>query len=282
MPYESKAERERAQHRERWMTFADAIGHVRQSERCSLSNARQQLIEALADRQIRVAWADPESLRGIAAQRKASRKPSARDRKKLAAFRAKVAPQQEELRAQQWQDDGVEAITQFAWQKSIALGKELSLGLAAILFEIDHPPPPLLGSSFSPRIDRPCILGVPEFWRETRYSRGKIFDLTCDRWRVLLLDRAAVYHCWPPKRPDETFLIAVKERGHPGGRPSSKDEIHGALDALLSEGHRVETMDSARLVGLLAKRCGKTVRDPGWSPRTVQQHIRTWSSDRRD
>lgn len=45
MPYKSKAERER----ERWMTLPEAVAHIRLADKCGESDARRQLLKALAD-----------------------------------------------------------------------------------------------------------------------------------------------------------------------------------------------------------------------------------------
>jgi hypothetical protein len=289
MPYVSKAERERAEHRKRWMTLTEAIAYVRLREQCSVSIARQQLVDALADLEIPVEWADVEPPTGADQQPETKGKPAPLDKGEYAEYRIRVISQREELRAARYRREGIEAITRLAWQKRIALGQEISLQFAAKLFEIDHPPPPLLGSRFSVGIDKALILGVRAFWRETRYRRGKVFDLTCDRWRVPLLERAAVQRCWPSEGHNETLpigsqaaaddacrVIAAEKRLHSGGRPSSKRDIYTALEALLSEKHHVRTMGISRVADMVARHCGKSVGERGWSLRTVQQHIQTW------
>ena len=52
MPYQSKADRERAQ----WMTLREALTHIGKAERCTLKAALRQLGEAIADREIDARW----------------------------------------------------------------------------------------------------------------------------------------------------------------------------------------------------------------------------------
>jgi hypothetical protein len=52
MPYQSKADRERAQ----WMTLREALAHVEKAEHCSLKAAWAQFGEAAADGELDVRW----------------------------------------------------------------------------------------------------------------------------------------------------------------------------------------------------------------------------------
>lgn len=197
MPYISKATRIRAQQREQWMALAEAVAHVRNHDECNRAEALKQLSEALADRQIPVRWPDEDAREALAQQCPAEVKISRQDKEHFAAFRAKSEAQRAALLAERYTDEGIEAITRLAYRKSMALD------LAAAVFEIGHPPPPLAGSTVGPPpIDWTQILYVPALWRETRYRGGKVFDLTCDRWRMPLLDRSSVLRVWPTAKPD--------------------------------------------------------------------------------
>jgi hypothetical protein len=62
------------------------------------------------------------------------------------------------------------------------------------------------------------------------------------------------------------------------GRPSSKDEIHRALDALVAaKDQRVHVPNLAAVARLVAQHCKEEIgQSPGWSLRTVTDHISAW------
>jgi hypothetical protein len=62
------------------------------------------------------------------------------------------------------------------------------------------------------------------------------------------------------------------------GRPSPKDEIHRALDALVAgKDQRVHHPNLAAVARLVAQHCKKQIGQiPGWSLRTVTGHIGAW------
>jgi hypothetical protein len=61
MPYKSKAERAAAS----WMTWTELITHVQNDNPCDEREARQQIGNAIADRALRVRWADEHWVWGI-------------------------------------------------------------------------------------------------------------------------------------------------------------------------------------------------------------------------
>jgi hypothetical protein len=60
MPYLSDAERQR----QKWMTFKEAISHIRSAEKCDENTALQQLRHALAEGAVESTWALSEAALG--------------------------------------------------------------------------------------------------------------------------------------------------------------------------------------------------------------------------
>lgn len=243
MHYVSKGEHERAP----WMTLPDAIKHVRRHEGCSHNSARKQLSDALADREIRVKWADEdvERTRALAyslltvppmplsdedsgeakePEVPAEAKANAIDQARLGEFQAKWEPQRAELETRGYLDRTIEAIAEIAYRKTeIAYKKGITSALAVAIYQIEHPPPPVLGADVfgPPAIDRAPILKVPAFWREMLARGGKVFDPTRDRWRVPLLDREHVLKLWPKEKtakPPSVQRAAEPSTNAPAGK----------------------------------------------------------------
>ncbi len=64
-----------------------------------------------------------------------------------------------------------------------------------------------------------------------------------------------------------------------GGRPSVKRRICATLDRLKGEGCLVLEMETKPLANLVAKECGTRIGAPGWSLRTVRDHVKTWCKE---
>ena len=100
-------------------------------------------------------------------------------------------------------------------------------------------------------------------------------------WRTLLIVKDSILQLWPEAPDLASVVSAASESGQAaendnvglitkakGGRPSTKEEIHQALDKLSHEkGHSVKnTMHRERLAELVAKECGKLLgKTRGWA-----------------
>ena len=266
------------------MTLTEAIEHVQSHDKCSRNNAHKQLSDALADRQIRSKWTDEDvevagapsyslltvppmppsdenSGEAKEPQVPAEAKANPVDQAKLAEFRTKWKPQRAELETRGYLDRAIEAITEIAYRKTeIAYKQGITSALAAAIYDLEHPPPPILQAEIfaPPTINRARILTVPAFWREVRYRRGKVFDPTCDRWREPLVNKADIRRLWPngtPKPEPE-----VRQEGVSNTVPlhSAKRKVHGRdyreldrklvedMHAMIKDGTAKDPTDAAR------------------------------------
>jgi hypothetical protein len=78
------------------------------------------------------------------------------------------------------------------------------------------------------------------------------------------------------RTPEEPAAQAMQART---GRPTHRKSMFAALDRLMADGHRVLEMAPGRLSKLIAHECDAKINDPGWSPRTVRDHIRAWRDE---
>jgi hypothetical protein len=115
-------------------------------------------------------------------------------------------------------------------------------------------------------------------------------DWDSGKWRVLLILRQGVLGTWQstPNRSEHPDSISANVGGlataNAGGRPSSSDQVYDELWTMQKEGCDM-SRPQKRLAEEVAKRLGKTLGDdktpgdPGWSERTIIQHVRDWLRD---
>jgi hypothetical protein len=81
--------------------------------------------------------------------------------------------------------------------------------------------------------------------------------------------------------PPELFQGGSPRSGRKNkvGRPTEREQIREALDALLSEGHDLHNISVKSVLRLVWDYCGTTPGMRGWVDVTVERHIHAWRLD---
>ena len=99
-------------------------------------------------------------------------------------------------------------------------------------------------------------------------------------YRSLLIFRADILRLWPEERDLVKRMPVEQSNSESGrGRPSACDQIWAALSEMQNERSLPLNGNQKQIATKVAKRLNHEIGSPGWSERTIVEHISDWQKE---